>query len=77
MNTIEQELMMMLRRLPVPVTITWRDGLYHWQCEQGSGASPRLVSAAEGALNFLCQSSPSRSGVQEQPGLNEPGAVHQ
>ena len=65
MNSIEQELMMMLRRLPVPITITWRDGLYHWQCEQGCGASPRLVSAVEGALSFLCQRPPSRSSIQE------------
>lgn len=76
MNSIEQELMMMLRRLPVPITMTWRDGLYHWQCRQGSGASPRLVSATEGALCFFCQTPISRLGVQEQLDLNEPGVVH-
>ena len=53
MDSIEQELMSMLRRLPVPVTITWRSGLYHWQCAQESGSAPRLVAAAEGALQYL------------------------
>jgi hypothetical protein len=43
----------MLRRLPVPITITWRSGLYHWQCLQESGSARSLVVAAEGALQYL------------------------
>lgn len=53
MESIEQELMGMLRRLPVPITITWRSGLYHWQCEQASGSAHGLVAAAEDALQYL------------------------
>jgi len=53
MESIEQELMRMLRRLPVPITITWRSGLYHWQCEQASGSAHGLVAAAEDALQYL------------------------
>jgi hypothetical protein len=53
METIEQELMSMLRRLPVPITITWRSGLYHWQCAQESGSARSLVAATEGALQYL------------------------
>lgn len=53
MESVEQELMIMLQRLPVPVKITWQNGLYHWQCAEGHGASPNLITAAEQALNFL------------------------
>jgi hypothetical protein len=53
MESLEQELMGMLRRLPVPITITWRSGLYHWQCAQESGSARGLVAAAEGALQYL------------------------
>lgn len=53
MESLEQELMGMLRRLPVPITITWRSGLYHWQCLQASGSAHGLVAAAEGALRYL------------------------
>ena len=53
MESPEQELMGMLRRLPVPVTITWRSGLYHWQAAQASGSARGLVAAAEDALRYL------------------------
>jgi hypothetical protein len=53
MESLEQEFMSMLRRLPTPITITWRSGLYHWQCEQGSGSARRLVAAVEAALQQL------------------------
>ncbi len=53
MESLEQELMGMLRRLSVPVTITWRSGLYHWQAAQGSGSARGLVAAAEDALQYL------------------------
>ena len=53
MESVEQELMMMLQRLPVPVMITWQNGLFHWQCAEGYGASPNLITAAEQALSFL------------------------
>jgi hypothetical protein len=53
MESLEQELMTMLQRLPVPVTITWRSGQYHWQCAQGSGSSSHLITAVEEALRFM------------------------
>ncbi len=56
MESLEQELIVMLRRLPVPVIITWRSGLFHWQCAEGNGTSPYLVSATEQALCFLIRS---------------------
>ena len=52
MESLEQELMTMLRNLPVPITITWRGGQYHWQCGQKTGSSSHLVSATEAALRY-------------------------
>ncbi|HKV57443.1 MAG TPA: hypothetical protein VJO32_04155 [Ktedonobacteraceae bacterium] len=45
--------MTMLRSLPIPITITWRGGQYYWQCRQGTGSSPHLISAIEEALRYL------------------------
>jgi len=53
MESLEQELMSMLRRLPTPVTITWRSGQYHWHCGQGSGSSSNLIVAIGDALAYL------------------------
>ena len=53
MASIEQDLMAMLRQLPIPVTITWQNSRYHWQCAKGHGASPDLVEAVEQALRYL------------------------
>ncbi len=53
MESLEQQLMTMLRRLPVPVMITWRSGQYRWQCAQGTGESPHLITAVEEAFRFL------------------------
>jgi hypothetical protein len=58
MESLEQELMKMLRQLPIPVTITWRSGLFHWQCAGGNGASPHLVSALEQALRYVMKDLP-------------------
>jgi hypothetical protein len=58
MESLEQELMKMLRQLPIPVTITWRSGLFHWQCAGGNGASPHLVSALEQALRYVLKDLP-------------------
>ncbi len=48
----------MLRQLPIPVTITWRSGLFHWQCAGGNEASPHLVSALEQALRYMLKDLP-------------------
>jgi hypothetical protein len=58
MESLEQELMKMLRQLPIPVTITWRSGLFYWQCAGGNGASPHLVSALEQALRYMLKDLP-------------------
>jgi hypothetical protein len=56
MASIEQDLMVMLRQLPVPITITWQSNRYHWQCLEGYGSSPDLVEAAGQALRYLIAS---------------------
>lgn len=53
MESLEQELMTMLRNLPIPITINWRGGQYYWQCGQGTGSSSRLITAIDGALRYL------------------------
>ena len=53
MESLEQELMTMLRNLPVPIIINWRGGQYYWQCERGTGSSSHLITAIEGALRYL------------------------
>ena len=53
MESLEQELMSMLRRLPTPITITWRSGQYQWRCGQASGSSSNLVAAVADALAYL------------------------
>ena len=53
MASIEQELMVMLQNLPVPITITWQSNRYHWQCIDGHGSSNDLVEATSQGLNYL------------------------
>src|SRR5207248_4384897 len=44
------------------ITITW-SGQYRWQCAQGTGESPHLISAVEEALRFLLSDSSARIGA--------------
>jgi hypothetical protein len=53
MTSIEQDLMVMLRQLPISITITWQNNRYHWQCAGGNGASSNLVEAVKQALQHL------------------------
>ncbi len=53
MASIEQDLMVMLRQLPIPITITWQNNRYHWQCVEGFCSSPDLVEAVGQALKYL------------------------
>ncbi len=53
MASTEQALMMMLRELPVPITITWQNGRYQWQCAGGNGSSYELVEAVEQSLRYM------------------------
>ena len=66
MESIEQEFMAMLCRLPIPITITWRSGLYHWQCLQGTGSSRRLTTAVEAALGYLLSNPTVQAGAPER-----------
>lgn len=76
MESIEQELMTMLRRLPIPITITWRSGLYHWQCAQETGSAQSLVSAAEAALVYLLRNAPMQGETgKREKGLNGRGVA--
>jgi hypothetical protein len=61
MESLEQQLMTMLRNLPVPITINWRGGQYSWQCGQGTGSSSQLITAIEGALRYLLSQQNSKA----------------
>ena len=56
MASIEQELMIMLKQLPVPITITWQSNRYHWECFDGHGSSIDLVEATRQGLNYMISS---------------------
>lgn len=68
MESREQEIMSMLRRLPVPITINWRSGLYHWECAEQSGSARGLIEAAEAALQYLLRHPGILLRAQEQQG---------
>jgi hypothetical protein len=53
MTSIEQDLLAMLRQLPIAITITWQNNRYHWQCIEGHGSSTDLVEATRQALKYL------------------------
>jgi hypothetical protein len=76
MESVEQEFMAMLRRLPIPIVIIWRSGRYHWQCAQGTGSSHRLAVAVEDALRYVLSSPTGQTSVPGQPNeLHDPGAA--
>ena len=56
MASIEQELMIMLKQLPVPITITWQSNRYHWECFDGHGSANDLVEATREGLNYMIAS---------------------
>lgn len=62
MASTEQALMAMLRQLPVPITITWQSGRYHWQCAGGEGSSFDLVEAVEQSLRYMMALLPANAG---------------
>lgn len=61
MASTEQALMAMLRQLPTPITITWQNGRYHWQCAGGNGSSYDLVEAVEQSLRYVMALHPVRA----------------
>jgi hypothetical protein len=56
MASIEQDLMVMLQHLPIPIPVTWQSNRYHWQCIDGHGSSNNLVEATEQGLNYMIAS---------------------
>jgi len=56
MASIEQELMVMLQHLSIPITITWQSNRYYWQCIDGHGSSTDLVEATGQAPKYLIKS---------------------
>jgi len=56
MASIEQDLMVMLQHLPIPIIITWQSNRYQWQCVDGQGSSTDLVEATGQSLNYLIAS---------------------
>ncbi len=56
MASIEQDLMVMLQQLPIPITITWQSNRYHWQCIDGHSSSTDLVEATGQGLKYLITS---------------------
>ena len=58
MESLEQNLIAMLQKLPIPITITWQSGLYHWRYDKEQGEAPDLVGAVEQALRSMMGSFP-------------------
>ncbi len=52
MASIEQDLMVMLQQLPIPITITWQSN----QCIDGHSSSTDLVEATGQGLKYLITS---------------------
>jgi hypothetical protein len=75
-ESLEQEFMAMLCRLPIPITITWQNGLYNWQCLEGTGSSHRLTTAVEAALSYLLSNPTVQASAPErEKDLNDPGSI--
>jgi hypothetical protein len=63
MASIEQDLMVMLQHLPIPIIITWQSNRYHWQCVDGHGSSNDLVEATRQGLDYLIASLKTDPGI--------------
>ena len=64
MGSLEQNLITMLQKLPIPIAITWQSGLYHWQYEENQGEAPDLVGAVEQALRSMMRSFPADASAK-------------
>jgi hypothetical protein len=64
MASIEQDLMVMLQHLPIPITITWQNNRYHWHCVEGHGSSTDLVEATGQAFKYLITSFASDTSIR-------------
>jgi hypothetical protein len=61
MESLEQNLITMLQKLPISITITWQSGLYHWHYDKEQGEAPDLVAAVEQALRSMMRSFPNEA----------------
>ncbi len=52
-TTDEQQLIAMLRDLPLPITLTSREGKYTWECYAERGRASTLLEALQSALRYL------------------------
>ena len=52
-TTDEQQLLAMLKDLPLSITITSRDGKYLWECYAERGSASTLLEALHNALRYL------------------------
>jgi hypothetical protein len=49
----EQQLIAMLRDLPLPITLTAREGKYSWECYAERSSSSTLLESLHSALRYL------------------------
>ncbi len=52
-TTDEQQLIAILRDLPLPITITSREGKYRWECYAERGSASTFLEALQSALRYL------------------------
>jgi hypothetical protein len=52
-KSIEQQLIQMLKRFPIPITMTWTGGLYHWLAAGHTGSASDFVTAMDQALRSV------------------------
>ena len=52
-TTDEQQLIAMLRELPLPITLTSREGKYIWECYAERGSASTFLEALHSALRYL------------------------
>jgi len=52
-TTDEQQLIAMLRELPLPITLTSREGNYSWECYAERGSASTFLEALQSALRSL------------------------
>ena len=52
-TTNEQQLIVMLRKLPLSITITSREEKYRWECYAERGSASTFLEALQSALRYL------------------------
>ena len=52
-TTDEQQVIAMLRELPLPITLTSREGKYIWECYAERGSASTFLEALQSALRSL------------------------